>query len=210
MGSVVSRGVAVIASLLGSIGVLIAAAAAVLSVLYVAGATSTVDNALARVTDPVERASERIDAVEAASQSGRSALQSQIDELQSNATEATAGIATLSGHPLYSAVPVDLTDAEARLAEFEDRVAGLEASDESEVTERSELPTELASAGDVLDGIEETVDDLGDGLRFWIRVSGIVFLVLALWALWGQILLARYGFRSLRSRPNNATPTSSK
>lgn len=210
MGSIISRGVAVVASIFGSIGVLLATAAAVVSLMYVAGATSTVDAALERVTEPVERASERIDAVEAASQSGRGALQPQIDELQRNATEATAGIATLSTHPLYSAIPVDLTDAETRLAEFEDRVAGLEASDDSELTERSELSSELASAGDVLDGIDETVNDLGDGLRFWVRVSGLVFLVLALWALWGQLLLARHGLRNLRSRPENATPTSSE
>lgn len=53
MGSIISSGVAVVASLLGSIGVLLAAAAAVVSLMYVASATSTVDSALARVSEPV-------------------------------------------------------------------------------------------------------------------------------------------------------------
>ena len=191
-----SRAGGVVALVLGGIGSLLAIAALVLSILFTVGANNAVDGVEERIIQPIDRLTEQIDETSAAlSDAAEGEFEARLASLSDQAASAEDALDAITEHPLYANVPVDIGELEDRLGSVTERagefdgfkVEGLSDDDREEI---AELLTEFAEP---LDDIEGPVERVADSLRFWIRISGLGFVLLSLWALWAQLALARHG-----------------
>ena len=49
--------------------------------------------------------------------------------------------------------------------------------------------------------VRELLGSATSSLRRWVRFAALLGFIAALWGLWGQISLAKRGWRALRGRP---------
>jgi len=190
-----------IALVLGIVGALLAAATAIAAILFVFGANNIVDEVVERVNDPISRVDERVSeastAVEGAS---GDELNARISGVKDQADAAQAGLGTIVDHPLYGRLPVDTDALESRVQLVVDEVEAIGDVGSAEVSaqDRTRIRESLDGISETLDGVDTPVTDIADSLRFWIRLSGLGFILLAAWGLWGQVLLARQGRRWMK------------
>lgn len=191
-----SRFRGVIALVLGILGSFVAAAAAVAAILFMFGANNAVDGIVERVTAPIDRLDQRVVDASMAVDSGDSGeVRARISGVADQADSVQAGLDTITEHAIYSQLPIDTDSLEARVQEIVDQAQSIEPIETGDLSsgERTRINGALTEVNDTLSNIDGTVRDTADSLRFWIRLSGILLTLLALWALWGQLLLARQG-----------------
>ena len=191
-----SRAGGVVALVLGMIGSLLAIAALVLSILFTVGANNAVDSVEERIIQPVDRLTEQIDETSAAvANAAEGEVEARLASLSDQAASAEDALDAITEHPLYANVPVDIGELEDRLESVTERAGefdGFEVEGLSD-DDREEIAESLTELAEPLDDIEGPVERVADSLRFWIRISGLGFVLLSLWALWAQIALARHG-----------------
>ena len=191
-----SRAGGVVALVLGGIGSLLAIAALVLSILFTVGANNAVDGVEERIIQPIDRLTEQIDETSAAlSDAAEGEVEARLASLSDQAASAEDALDAITEHPLYANVPVDIGELEDRLGSVTERAGefdGFEVEGLSD-DDREEIAESLTELAEPLDDIEGPVERVADSLRFWIRISGLGFVLLSLWALWAQLALARHG-----------------
>lgn len=188
----------------GVVGMVLAAATAVVSILFTMGANSTVDGVVERILGPVERMDERVANASATIDSADgSEVQARIDGIVDQASSARSALETVTEHPLYGSLPIDTDPFEATVDSIEDRGASLASSATGDLSgnARTEITDELDEISTTLGTADANVRDLADSLRFWIRLSGLAFLLLALWGFVAQLALARLGRKLLAQTP---------
>lgn len=189
----------ILAITLGVVGSLLAVAALVVSILFVVGANNIVDGIEERITQPIDRVDRQIEETSAAvSTIGAGELNARLASIADQATSAEAGLEAITEHPLYSRVPVDVAALESRLNSVVEQAGELrdESVGEPSGADRERIGALLDEVAAPLDGVEQVVQHATDSLRFWIRLSGLAFVLLALWGLWAQVSLAREGRRA--------------
>ena len=191
-----SRAGGVVALVLGMIGSLLAIAALVLSILFTVGANNAVDSVEERIIQPVDRLTEQIDETSAAvANAAEGEVEARLASLSDQAASAEDALDAITEHPLYANVPVDIGELEDRLESVTERAGefdGFEVEGLSD-DDREEIAESLTELAEPLDDIEGPVERVADSLRFWIRISGLGFVLLSLWAVWAQLALARHG-----------------
>ena len=201
-----SRAGGVVALVLGVIGSLLSIAALVLSILFTVGANNAVDGVEERIIQPIDRLTEQIDETSAAvSDAAEGEVEARLASLSDQAASAEDALDAITEHPLYANVPVDVGELEDRLGSVTERAGefdGFEVEGLSD-DDREEIAESLTELAEPLDDIEGPVERVADSLRFWIRISGLGFVLLSLWALWAQIALARHGRQTSKK---SATP----
>ena len=201
-----SRAGGVVALVLGGIGSLLAIAALVLSILFTVGANNAVDGVEERIIQPIDRLTEQIDETSAAlSDAAEGEVEARLASLSDQAASAEDALDAITEHPLYANVPVDIGELEDRLGSVTERAGefdGFEVEGLSD-DDREEIAESLTELAEPLDDIEGPVERVADSLRFWIRISGLGFVLLSLWALCAQVALARHGRQTSKK---SATP----
>ena len=201
-----SRAGGVVALVLGGIGSLLAIAALVLSILFIVGANNAVDGVEERIIQPIDRLTEQIDETSAAlSDAAEGEVEARLASLSDQAASAEDALDAITEHPLYANVPVDIGELEDRLGSVTERAGefdGFEVEGLSD-DDREEIAESLTELAEPLDDIEGPVERVADSLRFWIRISGLGFVLLSLWAVWAQLALARHGRQTSKK---SATP----
>ncbi len=207
-GGVRRRLVGGLALLLGTVGAALAILVAVLMIRFGFGATSTVDSVVGRIDSAVERLDVRIDETDdlIGSADGVGELEARTDGLLDVAVGAKQSFDTIEEHPLYGRLPVDLSGLGTILNEFEEtsrRIestvgasdGALDAAAEEKVSEQ--LNTMQARVSEV----DDEIDDAARSLKRWLGFTALIGFVTSGWGLWGQVSLARRGWRGLRGRP---------
>ena len=201
-----SRRRGTLALILGTIGALLAIAVLVLSILFTVGANNAVDSVEERIIQPVDRLTEQIDETSAAvANAAEGEVEARLASLIDQAASAEEALDAITEHPLYANVPVDIGDLEDRLGSVTERAGefdGFEVEGLSD-DDREEIAESLTELAEPLDDIEGPVERVADSLRFWIRISGLGFVLLSLWAVWAQLALARHGRQTSKK---SATP----
>ena len=198
----------ILALVLGVVGVVLATVAAVASILFVVGANRAVDNIVERITTPIDRLERRVEEASASLDSADGAeLAERASNLVDQAQSAQRGLEAISEHPLYARLPVDTSGLEADLGGVADRAEALDqlARQDTSAAAAGPIARELDDAAVLLDGIDGRVDKVADSLRLWIRLSGLVMVLLALWSLWAQLALAGHGISHLRRNKTTTT-----
>lgn len=191
----------------GVAGMLLAAAAAVVAILFTSGANSTVDDVVERITDPVERLDQRVtEATAAIDSADGSELDARITGIVDQTSAVRGGIDTVTEHPLYAALPIDTDPFGATVDSIEDHGASLVSSTTVDLTEdgRGEIADELDKISGALTDVDATVEDLAGSLRFWIRLSGLAFLLLSLWGFVAQLSLVQWGRKLSSTSPSSS------
>ncbi len=186
---------------LGTIGSLLSVAAAVVALLFIVGANNVVNDVEERVTEPVARLDGQIqEASEAVASVDGGELSARLANIADQAASATTATDTITEHPLYGVLPIDTDALENRLASVEAVAGEIGESqvDDLSGADRSRISSSLDELGDVVDSVDSAVQETSDSLRFWVRLSGLVFVALALWSLWAQVMLVRHGRQSSR------------
>lgn len=185
-----------VATALGAIGSVLSIAAAVAALLFIAGANNVVDDVADRVTEPVARLGGQIqEASEAVVTVDGGELGVRLEGIADQAASATTAADVITEHPLYSVLPVDTESLENRLASVA-AVAGEVGEsqvDDLSAADRSTISSSLDELAGVVGSVDSVVEEATYSLRFWIRLSGLVFVALALWSLWAQVMLFRHG-----------------
>ena len=201
-----SRAGGVVALVLGVIGSLLAIAALVLSILFIVGANNAVDGVEERIIQPIDRLTEQIDETSAAlSDAAEGEVEARLASLSDQAASAEDALDAITEHPLYANVPVDIGELEDRLGSVTERAGEFDGFEVEGLPDddREEIAESLTELAEPLDDIEGPVERVADSLRFWIRISGLGFVLLSLWALWAQVALARHGRQTSKK---SATP----
>lgn len=188
---------------LGVVGSLLALATAVAAILFVVGANNIVDDVGNRITQPIDRVDALVEQTSAGLPDFTSGeLNARLENIADQAGSAETALDTITEHPLYSRVPVDVSSLEDRLRSAAERAEELGeiANDDVSDADRSLVDGLLDDVAAPLDDVEAVVENTTDSLRFWIRLSGLAFLALSLWTLWAQISLARHGRRAWSNR----------
>ena len=201
-----SRAGGVVALVLGGIGSLLAIAALVLSILFIVGANNAVDGVEERIIQPIDRLTEQIDETSAAlSDAAEGEVEARLASLSDQAASAEDALDAITEHPLYANVPVDIGELEDRLGSVTERAGEFDGFEVEVLSDddREEIAESLTELAEPLDDIEGPVERVADSLRFWIRISGLGFVLLSLWAVWAQLALARHGRQTSKK---SATP----
>lgn len=190
-----------IAMTLGAIGSLLSIAAAVAAVLFVVGASNVVNDVEDRITQPIDRLDSQIEVASASVASADGGeLSVRLMTIADEAASASTAADAITEHPLFGNLPIDTASLETRLmsvAALAEEI-GEQQIDEASGDDRSRISSSLEDLGEVLDGVDAAVQETGDSLRFWVRLSGLVFVALALWSLWAQVMLFGRGRQAVR------------
>lgn len=205
-----SRLVGLLALILGVIGALLALVAAFLFLRLLFGASDTATAALEPVASSFERLEERIDQTddlvdrEGIPADRMDELRARVDGMVDVSSAARQGFVAVDDHPLYRLLPAELPALGDALAGFQ---TSAETIDESLGAGPSVRPAVAASVAEELDEMQADVSDtrsrIADAttsLRRWLRLGAFLGLLLSLWGLWGQVVLARRGWRGTRAR----------
>jgi|GEM_PF-6396269 len=194
----------IVALTLGVIGSLLAISSLVASILFILGANNIVDGVEERITEPIDRVDGRIaDTAAALSGIGGGELNARLASIADQATSAEDALEAITEHPLYSRIPVDTAALEDRLESVADQAGQLldaPVDEQPSDADRERIGGLLDEVAEPLDGVEQVVQDAADSLRFWIRLSGLAFVLLSLWGLWAQLSLARGGRRAMAKK----------
>lgn len=187
------------------------AVAGVVAVTWLgATATDVVENAVSRIVASVDRLdtrlAETVSSIEGTERVGELRVRAQgIVDLAGNAADSLGAV---DDHPFYSRLPVDTAPMAALVEEVEEMAAGLRdelagaARDEPVSVEiREEATDGLTGAQDQLAAGSDRIQDLGNQLRLWIRLSAFAGLLVCFWGLWAQVALARRGWQTRVTAP---------
>ena len=205
-----SRLVGLLALVLGLAGALVALVSAFLFLRLLFTASDTADTAMEPVASSFERLEERIDQTddlvdrEGIPDDRMDELRARVDGLVDVSSAARQGFVAVDRHPLYRLLPAELAALGESLAVYK---SSAEAIDESIGSRPSVRPAVAASVADRLDTMQAGVSDTRSGiatattsLRRWLRLAAFIGFLVSLWGLWGQVVLARRGWRGTRAR----------
>lgn len=208
-----SRFVGLLALLLGVIGVLVMAIFAIASIRIGFAASDTVDRAMEPVESAIDRMEARID--ESDDLVNRSGIDSsRVDELQARvdglvdvSTGAHQGFEAVDDHPVYRWLPAALSTLGDELAGFESSAERIDSLLGSSSGGQTVAASAVSGIADELDdmqarvsGLRAMITDAESSLRRWIRLGSFLGLIGSLWGLWGQISLAKRGWKGFRGR----------
>ncbi|MEM7341167.1 MAG: hypothetical protein AAF467_21105 [Actinomycetota bacterium] len=200
------RPIGAVAAALGVVGSLICVVGMVVAVWFGATASSVVSRTVDRVTAPIDRLdarlAETVAAIDSVDRAGE--LQARAQGVHDLAATATDGLDVIDSHPVLGRLPVDtspvaelLTDIETTTAAAVDDLGSTDPDSTVPAAVRTGVSTQLDDARTRLSAVDERIEDVGATLRWWVRALAFVVALVFGWGLWGQVLLARHGWRSL-------------
>ncbi len=209
------RLIGVLALLLGVVGSLLAIVAAAVSIRFGAGASGTIEQLMSPIGIATDRLETRIDQVDDLVESGGvdaaavPEVEARVDGMVDLARSARQTTTAIEDRPVYGRLPSDVEGLLEELVWFEDRAEAIDSAVRS--VDEADGGIDAATAAAVVDDVNEmqaTVSAVQDrvetterSLRRWARMASVLGLFVSLWGLWGQISLARRGWRGVRRRP---------
>ncbi len=191
-----------IAVVFGSIGMVLALGIAAILLAIFMNTADAVDAVVERIDQPIATLDARLDEADAAVNSGEVAeVLARADGLADMAASAQVGLEAVTDDPLYAALPIDTDLIEAEINALAARTTSIQAEAAGGVLDPQtvgEIQRGIADANTLLATVEAEVDTVADQILFWLRVVTLAAVLLALWALWGQFHLARYGLQRMR------------
>lgn len=198
------------ALVLGSIGAVVSVLAAVAVVWLGLAVGRAVDTTLDWTTRAVDRLDSRLTetatAVTEVDELGE--IRARMARLADVASGARESLAAVTDHPLYGRLPVGMSRVDDGLSAIESSAQSLEETLEETVggqladEVRTSIVSELEEARTRYIDVETAIEDLAASLKRWTRLVAFGGVLLALWSLWAQVVLARIGhqWRSVRGR----------
>lgn len=201
------RLVGVLSLALGIVGMALAILFGLASVRLGFEAGGTVDRTVETLDAAVSRLETRIDQADdlIADPDRNAELHARVDGLVDVAVGARQSFDAVGDHPLYGRLPIDTSALGDALADFE--AASLRIDADLGDPDRAMTPAVREAVSAELNALQaetstlrERIDETGQSLRRWLRLAGLGGFFLAPWALWGQLLLARRGWRGMVGR----------
>lgn len=200
-----------VALLLGGVGIVSALVLAFLALRLLFGASGTVDDLMGPVEAAVDRMDDRIDQTDdlidrrGIDQEQVGELRARVDGLVDLTTSAAQSFESVEGHPVYGLLPADLSGLGDTLDGYATSAAAIDESLGSSPTVRTAaaaaMADEIDDMQDRVTDARDAVDDAASSLRTWLRIGGLLGLLIALWFLWSQWVFARRGWRGFLNRP---------
>ncbi len=205
------RLIGLLAMVAGIVGTLLAVIMAAISIRAGFTASDTVDRAMQPVVVAFDRLDDRIDQTDdLVSDNGidpdrLGELGARVDGLVDVSSGAHQGFEAVDDHPLYRLLPAELSKLSEALAGFEESAVTI---DDALGESTTVSPAATKRISDELNAMQARVSevrllrsDAATSLRRWVRFGALLAFIGSLWVLWGQITLARRGWRGFRARP---------
>ena len=200
-----------LAMVAGTVGAVLAIVMAAISIRAGFTASDTVETAMQPVVASFDRLDDRIDQTDdLVSDNGidpdrLGELGARVDGLVDVSTGAHQGFEAIDDHPLYQFLPAELSKLGEALSGFEESAVSI---DDALGESTTVSPAVTKRISDELDAMQARVSDVrslqadaATSLRRWVRFGALLAFLGSLWVLWGQITLARRGWRGFRARP---------